>query len=275
MSPEQAKGSKEMDHRSDLYSAGVILYEAVTGQVPFNAETFNELIFKIVLETPPPPEQLVPQLDPAFSALMQRSMAREAKDRFQSAQDFVDALQGWLGGSLGVVVPAQLPPPRPPAPSAPMLGQTPPPWANTAVPHQPRSALDALPPKKARAPALIGIAVGALLLGGGAVAGIKLLRGDRVEAQPAVLAASLPVAVVSPVPAAPVPALAPSPEVQPKGTAPAAIPEPSAASVPAGAAAKKPSVVEKRSTAPSVAKGSTGAPPAAPASTGRKIRTEL
>jgi len=58
MSPEQAKGSKDMDHRSDLYSAGVMLYEAITGQVPFNAETFNELIFKIVLETPAPPQQL-------------------------------------------------------------------------------------------------------------------------------------------------------------------------------------------------------------------------
>ncbi len=50
MAPEQAKGAKDMDHRVDLYAAGVILYESVTGEVPFNADTFNELLFKIVLE---------------------------------------------------------------------------------------------------------------------------------------------------------------------------------------------------------------------------------
>ncbi|MFS8071483.1 MAG: serine/threonine-protein kinase, partial [Byssovorax sp.] len=54
MSPEQAKGSRQIDARSDLYAVGVILYECITGQVPFSAETFNELIFRIVLESPPP-----------------------------------------------------------------------------------------------------------------------------------------------------------------------------------------------------------------------------
>src|SRR6187402_1126625 len=46
MAPEQAKGSRDLDHRVDLYAAGVILYEAITGEVPFNADTFNELLFK-------------------------------------------------------------------------------------------------------------------------------------------------------------------------------------------------------------------------------------
>src|SRR5262245_41266497 len=138
MSPEQAKGSKEMDHRSDLYSAGVILYEAITGQVPFNAETFNELIFKIVLEAPPPPQQLVPGLDPAFSSIMQKAMARDPNDRFQSAQDFAAALHAWVGSGQGVAVAPTAPMPQPRAPmgSAPMapspvLGQTPAPWAQT------------------------------------------------------------------------------------------------------------------------------------------------
>ncbi len=54
MSPEQARGAA-IDTRSDLYSVGVVVYQAVTGRVPFHAETFNELVFKIALESPSPP----------------------------------------------------------------------------------------------------------------------------------------------------------------------------------------------------------------------------
>ncbi len=108
MSPEQAKGSRAADPRSDLYSSGVILYEAITGQVPFNAQTFNELIFKIALESPPPPEQFVPTLDPAFGGIMRRAMAREPNERYQTAAEMREALSAWArdydayGGQLPV-----------------------------------------------------------------------------------------------------------------------------------------------------------------------------
>ncbi|HVY46582.1 MAG TPA: serine/threonine-protein kinase, partial [Minicystis sp.] len=58
MSPEQARGG-QIDARTDLYALGVVLYQATTGQVPFDAATFNELLFKIVLEAPAPPQQFV------------------------------------------------------------------------------------------------------------------------------------------------------------------------------------------------------------------------
>jgi len=99
MSPEQAKGSREIDSRSDLYAVGVVLYEAVTGQVPFDADTFNELIFKIVLEAPRPLEELAPDLDPAFGAIILQGMARDPAQRFSSAADFRDALVAWSSRS--------------------------------------------------------------------------------------------------------------------------------------------------------------------------------
>ncbi len=112
MAPEQAKGARDVDERSDLYSVGIILYEAITGQVPFHAGTFNELIFKIVLETPPPPETFVPDLDPAFGRIVRRAMAREANGRFQSAAEFREVLSVWLHtGQDSAAGPLTPPPP--------------------------------------------------------------------------------------------------------------------------------------------------------------------
>jgi serine/threonine-protein kinase len=96
MSPEQAKGQRDLDARTDLYSTGVVMYEAVTGQMPFHATTYNELIFKIVLETPPPPELFVPDLDPVFARILRRTMARDRDDRYGSAAELRDVLSRWL-----------------------------------------------------------------------------------------------------------------------------------------------------------------------------------
>ena len=95
MSPEQARGGK-IDMRSDLYSVGVVVYQAVTGRVPFHAETFNELVFKIALESCEPAELVTPGLDPAFAALIVRAMVRDPAGRFQTAQEFQAAVGQWL-----------------------------------------------------------------------------------------------------------------------------------------------------------------------------------
>lgn len=98
MSPEQAKGNRTVDHRADLYAVGVLLYECVAGSVPFQAETFNELLFKIVLEDAPRLSDAVENLDKDFAAITVKAMHRDPNARFQNAEQFQEALTSWLKG---------------------------------------------------------------------------------------------------------------------------------------------------------------------------------
>ncbi len=103
MSPEQARGAKDIDARSDLYAVGVVLYKAVTGKLPFRGDNFNEILFKIALEIPPPVMELAPDVDPAFAAIIERAMAKDPTDRYQTARELNQALYA-LGTERGVVL---------------------------------------------------------------------------------------------------------------------------------------------------------------------------
>ena len=100
MSPEQILGSKGIDHRSDLWSVGVLSFEMLTGTRPFDAETMGGLAIKIHSQPLPSPTALNADLDPAVDAWFAKACAREIDQRFGSARELVEALSRALGGAL-------------------------------------------------------------------------------------------------------------------------------------------------------------------------------
>ena len=95
MPPEQLMGEK-VDARSDLFAAGVVLYECLTGRPPFEASSVVSLVAKLLSQEPQPPTALNPEVPPALSALVLQLLAKKPEDRVQSAAELVEQL-----GSLG------------------------------------------------------------------------------------------------------------------------------------------------------------------------------
>jgi len=91
MSPEQLSGA-ELDPRSDLYAAGVVLFECLTGRVPFEAETTWALVAKHLEEEPPDPRRFNADVPPALAAVIMKAMAKNPADRYATASDMHDAL---------------------------------------------------------------------------------------------------------------------------------------------------------------------------------------
>jgi eukaryotic-like serine/threonine-protein kinase len=110
MSPEQFLG-QTVDGRSDLYSAGVVLYELLTGEVPF-AGSFSNVMHKVLNEQPSPPSVLNVNVPKAADALLTRALAKRPAERFQTAAEFKQALLAQLAPSENATAaPGALPAP--------------------------------------------------------------------------------------------------------------------------------------------------------------------
>ncbi len=122
LAPEQAKGERTLDPRVDLYTCGVMLYEALTGRRPFRAANYNALLIAILTSTPRPAREIRPDMPAGFSRIIQKAMAREPADRYQTALEFQAALEPYSHGSSAPRdMPASLPaPPRVPAVADPL-----------------------------------------------------------------------------------------------------------------------------------------------------------
>jgi serine/threonine-protein kinase len=97
MSPEQAQGDRQVDHRSDLWSLGVIAYQCLTARLPFESEGLGSLVLKICTGPIPTPSS-VAEVPPGFDEWFARALNRDPEGRFQSAKEMSRALRAVLTG---------------------------------------------------------------------------------------------------------------------------------------------------------------------------------
>jgi len=138
MSPEQIKGTP-VDGRSDIFALGVILYELVTGQKPFPGENVTTVIYRIVNEDPVPPRHIDASIHPGLAAVIERALAKDPEDRFQSCRELSHLLQNYYragGDSPTVRLPSTAPFPAVTAPAG----------HRAAAPRMTPAVVPAMPP---------------------------------------------------------------------------------------------------------------------------------
>ncbi|MSP60547.1 MAG: serine/threonine protein kinase [Myxococcales bacterium] len=221
MSPEQALG-KSLDHRSDVYSVGVILYEMAVGRVPFQAESFMGILTQHITAALVPPSQAAPErrIPAQFESVIVKAMAKEPGDRFATMDEMIAVLcrvAAELAPELGIPFEEAARPGRS-RPLRAASGLVPVRVATgrmaPAPPAQPAHGVDPLaPPTEEDLPQvvdlpaqnkgpwlLIGIGAGALALGAGLVTALVLWQPAKVTPVPP-LRETPPPLVVTPLPA--------------------------------------------------------------------------
>jgi len=113
MSPEQARGIKDLDHRVDLYAVGVILYELLAGQLPFDGENYHQLLQRILSGTHTSIRSIRPDIEPGLAAVVDRALAVDRNKRFSDASSFLAELLPFGARPPSPSPRSELPPPFP------------------------------------------------------------------------------------------------------------------------------------------------------------------
>jgi len=116
MAPEQGLPNGVVDARTDVYALGVVLFQCVTGRLPYTADTPVGIIMKHIQEPTPQPIKFAPSLPPSVNQIIMRAMEKDQRNRFQSAAEMASALRGAINELSGLPRPALPTGPRPPQP---------------------------------------------------------------------------------------------------------------------------------------------------------------
>ena len=107
MAPEQAAGDPNVDHRCDIYAAGALGYELLTGHAPFQGDSPHRVIAALLTEPPRPLLDVRPDVPPALAAAVMKSLEKEPAARYQSADELLATLEAAISGTTGAAAPAR------------------------------------------------------------------------------------------------------------------------------------------------------------------------